>query len=127
MARDGLVYVCDRQRNRVQVFQRDGAFVTEFSVAADTPAELGFPEGVGATNFGPASTIGFSVDPAQEFLYVGDNMNAKIWIFRRRDLQLLGSIDTKPRANHYLSIDSLGNIYNSGLQKFVRAAVRNDL
>src|SRR5688500_13919864 len=27
IARDGLVYVCDRQRNRVQVFQPDGTFV----------------------------------------------------------------------------------------------------
>ena len=119
VAKDGLVYVCDRQRNRVQVFQRDGTFVTEVSVAQDTPAELGFPEGVGAVNFGSASTVGFSTDSEQRYLYVGDNMNAKIWIFRRQDLELLGSFDTARNANHYLSVDSTGNIYNSGLQKFV--------
>lgn len=119
VAHDGLVYVCDRQRNRVQVFQRDGAFVTEFDVAPDTPAELGFPSGVGATNFGSASTIGFSKDPTQHFIYVGDNMNAKIWIYRRPDLELIGSIDTDPLANHYLAVDSHGHLYNSGLQKFV--------
>ena len=66
----------------------------------------------------PASTIGFSRDPTQHFMYVGDNMNAKIWIFRRADLEPLGSIDTNPLANHYLAVDSQGNIYNSGLQKF---------
>ncbi len=124
VANDGLVYVCDRQRNRVQVFQRDGSFVTEMSVAADTPAELGFPEGVGAVNFGSASTIGFSVDATQQFLYVGDNMNAKIWIYRRRNLELLGAVETKPQANHYLSVDSTGNLYNSGLQKFVLTGFR---
>ena len=119
VANDGSVYVCDRQRNRVQVFRRDGTFVTEFLVAPNTPTELGFPQGVGATNFGSASTIGFSKDSEQRFMYVGDNMNAKIWIYRRSDLELLGSIDTNPLANHYLAVDSSGDIYNSGLQKFV--------
>jgi len=124
VSKDGLVYVCDRQRNRVQVFQRDGTFVTEVSLAEGTPAELGFPAGIGSVNFGSASTVGFSVDAEQEFLYVGDNMNAKIWILRRRNLQLLGSIDTKAQANHYLSVDSAGNIYNSGLQKFMLQSIR---
>ena len=124
VAADGLVYVCDRQRNRVQVFRRDGAFVAEFPVAPDTPAELGFPAGVGAVNFGSASTIGFSADAAQQFLYVGDNMNDAIWIYRRSDLELLGSIATGRAANHYLSVDSAGNIYNSGLQKFAFRGVR---
>lgn len=121
VADDGLVYVCDRQRNRVQVFRRDGTFVDELPVAPDTPAELGFPEGVGAVNFGAASTIGFSADPAQRHLYVGDNMNATIWIHRRSDLALIGSIATDPQANHYLTVDSAGALYNSGLQKFVPA------
>ena len=123
IANDGLVYVCDRQRNRVQVFHKDGTYVTEVSVAKDAPAEFGFPAGVGAVNFGTASTVGFSTDPEQRYLYVGDNLNAKIWIFRRRDLQELGSIDTDPSANHYLTVDSAGNIYNSGLQKFVITSV----
>ena len=124
VAQDGTVYVCDRQRNRVQVFERDGTFVTELSVAPDTPAELGFPQGVGAVRFGSASTIGFSVDPAQHFLYVGDNMNAAIWIYRRSDLELIGRIATNPAANHYLTVDSAGNIYNSGLQKFTFLGVQ---
>jgi DNA-binding beta-propeller fold protein YncE len=29
LSNDGLVYVCDRQRNRVQVFRKDGTFVAE--------------------------------------------------------------------------------------------------
>ena len=33
IARDGLVYVCDRANNRIQVFQKDGTFVREFFLA----------------------------------------------------------------------------------------------
>ncbi len=35
---DGLVYVCDRTNNRIQVFQKDGSFVKEFVVEKDTRA-----------------------------------------------------------------------------------------
>lgn len=31
IANDGLVYVCDRVNNRIQVFQKNGTFVKEFS------------------------------------------------------------------------------------------------
>lgn len=123
VSRDGLVYVCDRSRNRMQVFRRDGTFVREISVAADTPVELGFVPGARGAGFGAPSTVGFSNDHEQRYLYLGDNQNFKIWIFRRRDLQLLGSIRTNPRANHYLTVDSRGNIFNSGLQKFVYRGV----
>jgi hypothetical protein len=103
-------------------------------VAPETPVDLGFvPRSRGvnlsaltapgnppqAAGFGAPSTIGFSIDPEQRYLYIGDNQNFKIWIFRRRDLQLLGSFPTRTGGNHYLTVDSKGNIYNSGLQKFV--------
>jgi hypothetical protein len=119
ISRDGLVYVCDRHRNRIQVFRRDGTFVREIYVAEDTPVGLGFIPGSDGAGFGAPSTIGFSKDPGQRYLYLGDNQNFKIWIFRRRDLRLLGSFRTNPRANHYLAVDSHGNIFNTGLQKFV--------
>ena len=40
-------------------------------------------------------------------------------IYRRSDLQLLGSIPTNTGANHYIAVDSKGDIYNSKLQKFL--------
>ena len=135
VSKDGLVYVCDRNRNRIQVFRRDGTYLSELYVAPDTPADIGFVPGSRQVNrsaltapgdgppqaagFGAPSTIGFSSDPEQRYLYIGDNQNHKIWIFRRVDLQLLGSFPTETGANHYLTVDSKGNIYNSGLQKFV--------
>jgi len=140
ISKDGLVYVCDRNRNRIHVFRRDGAFVKELSVASDTPVDIGFVPGsrgispsaltapLGsrppqAAGFGAPSTVGFSSDPDQRYLYVGDNQNFKILIYRRRDLQLLGSFPTRTNANHYLAVDSKGNIYNSQLQKFVYKGV----
>ena len=31
----------------------------------------------------------------------------------------MGSFRTNTNANHYLTVDSRGNIYNTGLQRFV--------
>ena len=36
VSNDGLVYVCDRANNRIQVFQRDGTFVKEVVIAKST-------------------------------------------------------------------------------------------
>jgi len=38
LARDGLVYVCDRTNDRIQVFRKDGTFVKEFFVEKNTLA-----------------------------------------------------------------------------------------
>lgn len=61
MSRDGLLYVCDRVNNRIQVFQTDGTFVNEVVVAPNSG-------GMGST-----FAIGFS--PDQRFLYVADGTN----------------------------------------------------
>ena len=120
VSKDGLVYVCDRNRNRIQVFRRDGTFVSELFVSPDTPVDHGFLPGVRGFNrqallaplatrtqtagFGAPSTVAFSSDTEQRYLYVGDNQNHKIVIYRRRDLQLLGSIPTNTGANHYIAV-----------------------
>src|SRR3954468_15683875 len=66
---DGLVYVCDRQRNRLQVFQRDGTFVKELVIEKNTPAGVG----LGGMGGGTVYRVAFSPDPAQHWLYVGDS------------------------------------------------------
>jgi hypothetical protein len=40
ISEDGLVYVCDRGNNRIQVFQKDGKFLFEEFVAKDTPGDM---------------------------------------------------------------------------------------
>ena len=75
---DGLIYVADRRGNRIQVFQRDGAFVTEKTIAPLTRAS------------GSAFVIAFSPDEAQRWLYLADGTNHKVWILRRADLEVVG-------------------------------------
>ena len=118
VSRDGLVYVCDRQNNRIQVFQRDGTFVDEVVVAPRTQAN------------GAAFDIAFSPDPDQRFLYLGDGRNHKVHILRRDDLEVVGSFGHGGRASgefgvvHVLDSDSQGNLYvgetiaRSRIQKF---------
>jgi hypothetical protein len=58
IAKDGMVYVCDRTSNRIQVFQKDGKFVKEGIVSKNT---------MGATvsgQFGVVSSWGSAWDIA---------------------------------------------------------------
>ena len=97
VSQNGLVYVCDRQHSRVQVFQTSGAFVREVIL----PSEGGL---------GSASGVEFSADPEQRYLHVTGG--GKIWILRRSDLQLRDSFDSV--GGHYIGVDSKGNIYTNG-------------
>ncbi len=122
---DGLIYVCDRRNNRVQIFKREdnGAinFVHNLVVAGKTG-------GVGS-----ATDVAFS--PDETYLYVADMMNGRIWIYERRSLSLLGSIGRNGRYPgqftwlHSVDTDSKGNLYttevNTGrrVQKFVLLGV----
>ncbi len=53
LANDGLVYVCDRANDRIQVFQKDGKFVKEVFIAKKTLGD------------GSVWDIAFSRDPRQ--------------------------------------------------------------
>ena len=105
LSRDGLVYVCDRGNDRIQVFRRDGTFVKEGFVKRLT------------RGMGSVFDIAFSPDPEQEFLYVADGANHQVHILRRDDLEVLGSFGHGGRApgefgmTHVLDTDSEGNIY----------------
>lgn len=116
---DGLVYVCDRVNNRIQVFNTDGTFVTEKRIA---PATLGD---------GSVWDIAFSHDPEQQFIYLADGKNMKVYIIERETLEILTSFGDGGRnpgqfyAVHNVATDSKGNIYTvetyegKRLQKFV--------
>ena len=61
MSNDGLVYVADRNNNRLLVFTLDGKFIKEAFVARET-----------STTNGTVYSIASSTDPQQRFLYVAD-------------------------------------------------------
>jgi len=116
---DGLVYVCDRMNNRIQVFKKDGSFVQEFALA---PATAGN---------GSVWDLDFSRDPAQSYLYAADGENNHVWMLSRTTGKVLSHFGRSGRYAgqlhwvHNMAVDSRGNIYtaevDSGkrVQKFV--------
>ena len=102
---DGLLYVCDRPNNRVQVFTLDGTYVRE---AFYEPETLGD---------GSTWDIAFSPDAEQSFIYIADGKNSRIRIVDRQTMEEVSTIGTGGRyagmfqAVHSIDTDSQGNIY----------------
>jgi DNA-binding beta-propeller fold protein YncE len=120
IARDGLVYVCDRLNNRVQVFQKDGRFVKEFSVAQNTAGN------------GSVWDLLLSRDPQQRWLFMADGRNNQILTLLRDTGEVQSALGRPGRYAgefhwvHDMAIDSQGNLYagevdtGKRVQKFVR-------
>ena len=103
----GLIYVCDRGADRIQVFRPDGTFVKEAQIAAETV-------GAGAT-----WDIAFSQDDQQEFIYVADGSNMKVHVVDRESLEVLYVLGEGGRQSglfygtHSIVTDSRGNFYTT--------------
>jgi DNA-binding beta-propeller fold protein YncE len=106
-SKDGLIYVCDRPNDRVQVFTRDGKFQKEVFVAKNTRGD------------GSTWDIAFSKDPEQKYFYLADGANEKIRVFDRKALTELTSFGDGGRqpgqfyAVHSIATDSKGNLYTT--------------
>ena len=104
---DGLVYVCDRPNDRIQVFRKDGTFVAEKRIA---PLTLGD---------GSTWDIAFSRDPNQQYMYLADGKNMKVYVMERESLEVLTSFGDGGRqpglffAVHSIATDSEGNLYTT--------------
>ncbi|TCZ55225.1 NHL repeat-containing protein [Roseicella aquatilis] len=107
LARDGLLYVCDRANDRIQVFRKDGSFVREFIVAPDT---LGS---------GSVWDMDFLPDAQQSVLLAADGSNNLVWLLRRADGGLLGRFGRNGRNAgefhwvHNMAVDSRGNVFTT--------------
>jgi sugar lactone lactonase YvrE len=113
--------VCDRTNNRIQVFTRDGQFRQEIRVEPQTTAN------------GSVWDMVFSEDPAQQYMYVGDGANGRVYILRRADGQVLGQFGrTGHMAGefkwiHNMAIDAQGSLYTAEvgygrrMQRFVKS------
>jgi len=105
VSKDGMVYICDRTNDRIQVFKTNGTFVKEKVIA---PSTLGG---------GSVWDVAFSRDATQKYLYVADGMNQKIWVLDRQSLEPIASFGDGGRqpgefyAPHSLAVDSKGNLY----------------
>ncbi len=122
---DGLVYVCDRQSNRLQVFKPDGTYMKEAHFARQT--------------LGSGSTwdLAFSKDPQQRFIFLADGTNEKVRVILRETLMEVTNFGDGGRQPgqffgvHSIATDSKGNIYTTEtyegkrLQKFVYKGMRD--
>lgn len=104
---DGLVYVCDRANDRVQVFRPDGTFVKEAFFAKET---LGS---------GSAWDIAFSKDPEQRYIFLADGTNEKVRVIVRETLEEITNFGDGGRQPgqffgvHSIAADSKGNLYTT--------------
>jgi hypothetical protein len=122
---DGLIYVCDRANDRVQIFRPDGTFVKEAFFAKNT---LGS---------GSAWDIAFSRDPEQRFIFMADGQNNRVRIIVRETLEEVTAFGDGGRQPgqfygvHSIATDSKGNAYTTEtwegkrLQKFVYKGIGN--
>jgi len=106
ISNEGLVYVADRLNRRIQVFRIDGTFVKEVFVRRDSKESAG-----------TVSSLAFSADPKQTFLYVADQTENQILIFDRETLEELGTLGRLGRyagqfvSPHNIATDNQGNLY----------------
>jgi DNA-binding beta-propeller fold protein YncE len=122
LSNDRQLYVCDRQGNRVQVFERSGEFVRNIWVTRggdETPGHRG-----------TAWWVAFSPDAEQRYLFVMDGGNERVRVLDRRSGEMLTSFGRPGHQagafthGHTLAVDSGGSIYvaetNTGrrIQKF---------
>jgi len=104
---DDLVYVCDRQNDRLQVFKPDGTFVKEQFYAKNT-------KGAGAV-----WDIVFSKDPQQRFIMLADGQNERVRVIVRETLEEITSFGDGGRQPgqfygvHSIASDSKGNLYTT--------------
>jgi DNA-binding beta-propeller fold protein YncE len=137
IAKDGMVYVCDRMSNRIQVFQKNGTFVKEMVIAKETKGAvttIGQAPGVVLNAAGSVWDVAFSSDAGQRYLFVADGANDRVRILRRDTLAEVGHIgDGGRQAGRFLAVasvavDSHGNLYTGEVhhakrvQKFAMAA-----
>lgn len=107
MSVDRLIYVCDRENDRLQVFTPAGQFVREAYYH------------INAKENGSVWDIAFSKDPQQRFIFMADGVNDKVRIIDRQTLLELTNFGDGGRqpgqfqSVHSIAIDHEGNLYTT--------------
>jgi DNA-binding beta-propeller fold protein YncE len=105
--KDGLLFVCDRGNNRIQVFKKDGTFVREMVLAPDTKGSGSVWDLIAADN------------DQQKFILVADGTNNHVYITSSATGEILGSFGRNGRYAgdfhwvHNIAVDQQGNVYTA--------------
>ncbi len=115
LARDGLVYVCDRVNDRIQVFRKDSSFVKEMFVEKNTLAN------------GSVWDLDLFPDEKETWLVNADGANNEVRTLNRDTGEIVGAFGRNGRQAgefhwvHNLAIDSRGNIFTTEVDTGKRA------
>ena len=107
VTKDGLVYVCDRINNRIQIFKTDGSFVKEWFYEKNTLGN------------GAVWDLALWPDPKQTWLLTADGENNEIRILNRDDGKVAGSFGRNGRNAgqfhwvHAMAVDAKGSVYTA--------------
>ena len=115
ISKDGLVYVCDRANDRIQVFKKDGSFVKEMVVEKNTLAN------------GSVWDLEIWRDVNESFLINADGANNEVRTLIRDTGEIVGRFGRNGRMAgdfhwiHNLALDSRGNIFTTEVDNGKRA------
>ncbi|MHC2463011.1 NHL repeat-containing protein [Bradyrhizobium embrapense] len=110
IANDGLVYVCDRSQDRIQVFQKNGTFVREWFYEKNTRGD------------GAVFDLALWPDPKQTYLLNADGANNEIRVLKRDDGSVVGTFGHSGRNAgqfallHVMAVDQKGNVYTGEVE-----------
>jgi NHL repeat len=120
VSNDGLVYVCDRWMNRLQVFDTKGNFQKNmpFNFKIWTPVSANATGSrKDAMQVGSCSSVEFSRDPGEKYMFIINEIDEEIEVAERATGQVLGSFGRPGHQvgefmhAHTMALDSKGNIY----------------
>ena len=115
LSNDGLVYVCDREADRIQVFDKQGNFIKNifvgFSPVSPTEDRI-------SGNRGSAVVLAFSHDQEQKHMFVINQNSVTIDVLDRQSGRTISSFGDGPgryrgqfTLPHGIGVDSSGNVY----------------
>ncbi len=128
LSNDGMVYVCDRSADRIQVFSKQGTFIRNIDVGF-VPLSSPVDRTSGAR--GTAVVLDFSRDPEQRYLYSINQNSVMVDIIDRQSGELVSSFGAGPgrypgqfTLPHGIAVDSFGNVFiaeqeGRRIQKFI--------
>lgn len=134
---DGLMYVCDRQNDRIQVFTKIGALQRVIPVVPGTGQTLGIGGAAGLGTAGSAWDLDFSNDSYQTYMFEVDGGNEQMHIMDRLAGTILSTFGQPGHQAaqftylHSVNKDSKGNLYTGEtingrrIQKFERIDCNN--